>query len=119
MFLAIINDTYSDIKWEIQQDSVPVGEFVSRKLKSYWNRICPCKISSDRSQVSLSKIKSKVEILTRNDPEASHNNTKQLHNLTQRIDLLEIEVQKIVGLIDNFITNITSSIFNNDEEEDQ
>lgn len=33
MFLAIINDTYSDVKSEITQDVMPVGDYVCRRLK--------------------------------------------------------------------------------------
>lgn len=33
MFLAIINDTYSDVKGEITQDVMPVGDYVCRRLK--------------------------------------------------------------------------------------
>lgn len=129
MFLAIINDTYSEIKTEIQQDSVPVGEFVSRKFKHYWNKFCPpCRIRSNpiindvNANLETSGNATKPPIMhskpSQNFSESLPISYDQVLNIEHRIDILESELQKIVGRIDTFIKNVTLSLNNNEEETD-
>lgn len=116
MFLAIINDTYSDIKNEIQQDSVPVGEFVSRKFNHYWNKFCPCENTENVHQTRKShSTTTEPELTQQIDVEPLPNSYNQIPSLESRFDILENELRKIVGRIDTFIKNVTHSV-NNEED---
>lgn len=118
MFLAIINDTYSDIKNEIQQDSVPVGAFVRRKFKQYWNKMGWYQIKSDyhneKRVCDEIKTQESHEPTPSEDQPISHTHILRIE---RRIDTLENELQKIVGRIDTFIKNVTGFVNNNNEED--
>ncbi|XP_063697771.1 polycystin-2-like protein 1 [Culicoides brevitarsis] len=120
MFLAIINDTYSDIKNEIQQDSIPVGKFLARKLTHYWNKVIGK--SGDRD-VDESFVEPKMETLTiesstvQNDEIIS--NDSRLADFEERVTLLETEFHKIVARIDSFIENVTRTLHEVDEETEE
>lgn len=120
MFLAIINDTYSDIKNEIQQDSIPVGEFVSRKFNYYWNKCCPCRLRIDPStekDVNDSRPSLRSNSVKETfDPLPILSSPIDLLHIEYRIEILENELLKIVGRIDTFIANVTHSLNNNEEE---
>uniref|UniRef100_A0A336LV54 CSON005454 protein n=1 Tax=Culicoides sonorensis TaxID=179676 RepID=A0A336LV54_CULSO len=123
MFLAIINDTYSDIKREIQQDSIPVGEFIFRKIKYYWNKCVLCKKSTNFNETSMDDDlmftkNFDIDIFSHRSSDQEKFNESQYHTfqkiktLENRIEILEIKLQKVVGRLDTFIKNVTRSVNN-------
>lgn len=43
MFLAIINETYSDVKSSIKKENMPIGQFVIQKIMKLGFKMCFCK----------------------------------------------------------------------------
>lgn len=112
MFLAIINDTYADVKKEITQDSVPVANYIKRKLTQLWiwNKCCPCfRITEDNETNNLrtsKQLRSMKEEYISND---------QIKSLDQRVEVLESDMQIILNRIDTFIKNVSRSIDEDNE----
>ena len=57
MFLAIINDTYSEVKSEDVTEPMHIGSFLKKRLSNAWLKYCPKWILNISSKVNCCKKK--------------------------------------------------------------
>lgn len=113
MFLAIINDTYADIKGEITQDSVPVANYIKRKLTQLWiwKKCCTsCFHITEDNETSTGSNSKQIKSL-----EKKYSSNDQVKSLEQRVEILESDIHIILKRIDTFIKNVSRSIDDDNE----